>query len=105
MDAWDGTTRWLLAHAVVMYSESNKYRLLWDGVSGPYKELYGNWNDQKNKNFRTIDSENLVCPLEGEDSQYTGGWWYGKCANASVYLTGEYIHEETTTDKSIVFIN
>ena len=100
MDAWDETERWLVASNVRMNNETSKYTLNWDNVTGPYPEIYSNWNYHKLLEFRTNDSENPHCV--GSVDQYTGGWWY-ECS--SLFLTGKYVNQEVKTYKSISVVD
>ena len=100
MDAWDETERWLVASHFRMNNETSKYTLNWDNVTGPYPEIYSNWNYHKLLEFRTNDSENPHCV--GSVDQYTGGWWY-ECS--SLFLTGKYVNEEVKTYKSISVVD
>ena len=101
VDAFDETNRWLVAINFRMNNESDQYTLNWDNVTGPYPELYANWNYHKFLEFRTIDSENQQCVGKvGALHDMNGGWWYGSCAK--IFLTGEYVDEEVETYKSIM---
>ena len=97
VDAFDGTSCWLVAADVQMYSEGQRYKMEWGRIRESESGLAANWEFHELLTFKAQDK------ADGKEEclrKYKGGWWYGNdCAR--IFLNGVYVNRADSTFTSI----